>query len=130
MKKYITPLLLGIICGLVISHFVVTPLLNKPPKYYSEEHENITVGIAVGEEGYYCTFSDVTLEFYEGSVVNIEITDPTLLAFVHSENWDGGYYVYSYTEIQELIETLRKYPELEDLVNTLEHGLLMTEAST
>ena len=101
-------------------------------KTYDDYHNNITVGISVGEEGYYSTYADVVLHYYRGNLADIEIIDPTLLAFKHSEDWDGGYYVYDYTVIQEIITVLRQSddPQLQMIADELEHGLLMTEAST
>ena len=90
------------------------------------------VGIRVGEEGYYSMFADATLTYYNGELTEIELDNPVLLAFSASENWDGGYYVYSYEEISSIIETLQQYddPELHAIIEQLQRGLLMIEAST
>lgn len=106
------------------------PVEEEPIVTYDEYYPNICAGITVGEEGYYSMFADVELHYYKGELADVELSNPVLLAFRHSEDWDGGYYVYSYEEIQAIIEVLKQYPELSDIVNELEQGLLMTEAST
>lgn len=68
--------------------------------------ENIVVGISVGEEGCYCLMADVTLGYYEGEVVEIGITDPALLSFQVSENFDYGVYIFSLTEGDAMLESL------------------------
>ena len=68
--------------------------------------ENIVVGISVGENGYYCLMADVTLGYYEGEVVEIGITDPALLSFQVSENFDYGVYIFSLTEGDAMLESL------------------------
>ena len=69
-------------------------------------YDNIVVGISVGENGYYCLMADVTLGYYEGEVVEIGITDPALLSFQVSENFDYGVYIFSLTEGDAMLESL------------------------
>lgn len=68
--------------------------------------ENIVVGISVGEEGYYCLMADVKPGYYEGELVEIAITDPALLSFQVSENFDYGVYIFSLTEGDAMLESL------------------------
>ena len=68
--------------------------------------ENIVVGISVGEEGYYCIMADVKPGYYEGELVEIAITDPALLSFQVSENFDYGVYIFSLTEGDAMLESL------------------------
>lgn len=68
--------------------------------------ENIVVGISVGEEGYYCLMADVKPGYYEGELVEIAITDPALLSFQVSENFDYGVYIFSLTEGDAMLERL------------------------
>lgn len=68
--------------------------------------DNIVVSISVGEKGYYCLMADVTLGYYEGEVVEIGITDPALLSFQVSENFDYGVYIFSLTEGDAMLESL------------------------
>ena len=106
------------------------------PVYRSEQTGRITVGIQIGEEGYYSTFADAEISYLDDEIVDIVIYDPTLLAFRASEDWPGGYYVHSYEEITKIIEQLEELrgaaPEekLNEIIDALQHGLLMTEAST
>lgn len=106
------------------------------PVYRSEQTGRITVGIQIGEEGYYSTFADAEISYLDDEIVDIVIYDPTLLAFRASEDWPGGYYVHSYEEITKIIEQLEDLrgvaPEekLNEIIEALQHGILMTEAST
>lgn len=106
------------------------------PVYHSETIDRLTVGIQIGEEGYYSTYADAEISYLDDEIVDIVIYDPTLLAFRASEDWPGGYYVHSYEEITKIIEQLEELrgvaPEekLNEIIDALQHGLLMTEAST
>ena len=105
-------------------------------EYTTETYNQITVGIAVGEEGYYTAWADAELNYMDGSLVNIDILQPTLLAFRASEKWAGGYMVHSVEEINKTIEKLEALrgmvPDeaLDEIIETLKNGLEMTEAST
>ena len=93
------------------------------------------VGISVGETGFYSCFADARLCYHKNELIDIEIMNPVLLSFRASERWAGGYYVYSYEEIQNIIKILKSYdmtsfPELASVIETLDYGLLMTQAST
>lgn len=88
------------------------------------------VDIAVGQEGYYSFLGDIRLHLYEEKVTGVELSDLRLMSFHHSEAWAGGYYVYSYDDIQSVIDTLRSHPELHEETALLEQGFLVTEAST
>jgi hypothetical protein len=99
-------------------------------KTYDDYHNQMIVDIGVGEEGFYSTYADVVLHYYRGELSYIYVKDPVLLAFRHSEKWEGGYHVYSHAEIEAIIERLQEYPELEDIVHDLEYGLFMDNAST
>ena len=55
------------------------------PVYRSEQTGRITVGIQIGEEGYYSTFADAEISYLDDEIVDIVIYDPTLLAFRASE---------------------------------------------
>jgi len=106
------------------------------PVYSSEQTGRITVGIQIGEEGYYSTCADAEISYLDGEIVDIVIYNPTLLAFRASEDWPGGYYVHSVEEIEQIREQLEDLrgivPEekLNEIIDALQHGLLMTEAST
>ena len=99
------------------------------------DYEKMCVGISVGETGFYSCFADARLCYHQNELIDIEIMNPILLSFRASERWVGGYYVYSYEEIQNIIKILKSYdttsfPELTSIIETLDYGLLMTQAST
>ena len=99
------------------------------------QYERMCVGISIGETGYYSCFADAKLRYSKEELIDIEIIDPILLSFHASERWEGGYYVYSYREIREIIDSLNNCdteacPEMSSIIDVLEHGLLMTQAST
>lgn len=106
------------------------------PVYRSEQTSRITVGIQIGEEGYYSAFADAEVSYLDDEIVDIVIYDPTLLAFRASENWPGGYYIHSVEEVEQILEQLEDLrgivPEetLNEIIEALQHGILMTEAST
>lgn len=114
-----------------------TPEASGPQwNWTTETYDRITVGISVGEEGFYSAWADAELTYMDGSLVNIDILQPTLLAFRASEKWPGGYMVHSVEEINKTIEKLEALrgmvPDetLDEIIETLKNGLEMTEAST
>lgn len=109
-----------------------TETISWAERFSTENAERVVVGIAVGEEGFYSFWADAEVTRFDDEITEMVLTDPTLLAFCHSENWDGGYYMYDYTVIQDLITVLRQYddPQLQAIADELERGLLMTEAAT
>lgn len=101
-------------------------------RFTTEDAGRICVGIKVGEEGYYSLWADAEVQYFDGKLDGINPDNLTLLAFKHSENWDGGYYVYDRTEIEEIISILLQSDdkEMQIIADRLMQGLLMTEAST
>lgn len=85
---------------------VVSDNTSAPADNENDAVDNVVVGISVGEKGYYCLMADVSLGYYEGEVVEIGITDPALLSFQVSENFDYGVYIFSLTEGDAMLESL------------------------
>lgn len=106
------------------------------PSYVTRTFDNRTVGIQIGEEGYYSTYADIEVTYINDDVIDVEIIQPVLLAFRASEKWPGGYYVHSVEEIEQIIEqleALRDYvpdEDLDSIIEALKSGCLMIEAST
>lgn len=91
------------------------------PDNENDVADNIVVGISVGEDGYYCLMADVELGYYEGDIVEIGITDPALLSFQVSENFDYGVYIFSLTEGDAILETLAEV--MQELESTGQNEL-------
>jgi hypothetical protein len=93
---------------------------------------SVCVDISVGETGYYGLVSNVELQYYKNELTNIKLYNPTLLSFKASERWNGGYYVYSFDDVQQIIKALRESdsPDVESIIDALQSGLLITQAST
>ena len=98
---------------------------------------DVIVDITVGESGIYDTLCHyVKLTYKDGKVTEIEVNDPKLLAFRVSEKWFGGVRLYHENEIEEIIQGLRNVnyfydnADLADLIDQLEGGIMMMEAST
>lgn len=68
--------------------------------------ECVPVGITVNEDGYYCIFADVDIDFYEGEISNIEITETALLSFQVSSLYGGGVYVIGIDDGAQIIDSL------------------------
>ena len=101
-------------------------------RFTYENEKSVCIGIQVGEEGYYSLWADTELTYFDGKLTEAELSNLVLLAFQHSEDWDGGYYVLDYAVVQDMITCLRQYddPALQRIADELEQGLLMTQAST
>ena len=130
MKKYVTAICIAVI-GCVMFMILFMFLLTDRYQVTPSEVERMPVGIKVGEEGYYSVMADVELVYYKGEIAEVYLDNPTLLAFRVSENWDGGAVVYDYAEVERIIAYLKTLEyDCDDLIEFLERGLILTEAST
>lgn len=130
MKKYVTAICIAVI-GCVLFMILFMFLLTDRYQVTPLEVERMPVGIKVGEEGYYSVMADVELVYYKGEIAEVYMENPVLLAFRVSENWDGGAVVYDYAEVERIIAYLKTLNyDCDDLIEFLEHGLILTEAAT
>jgi uncharacterized protein YceK len=102
------------------------------PVYRSETIDWLTVGIQIGEEGYYSTYAGAEISYLGDEIVDIVIYDPVLLAYHVSEQWNQGARIYDEAEISEILDLLKAMnnPDLQEIIERLEKGLLLTEAAT
>lgn len=137
MKKWYILTVVLLLIALVVTACGQKPAEAKSPERNTEVWQNVLVGISVGETGYYSTQTKCAeLSYYDGKLTVIEITDPTLLAFQVSEYWFGGVRLYHNNSIESVIDELKRLNEtyqsedLQDIIDELERGLLLIEAST
>lgn len=78
------------------------PVTEKEDEYY----EQICVDIATKGDGYYSTFSDVTIAYYKDEISYILIENPTLLAFKVSDQYEGGVCLIDGVELEQMIQSL------------------------
>ena len=99
-------------------------------KTVATKAERVDVLIKTNDNGYYNFWADVESVEHEGKLSELVISHPVLLAFQVSDKYEQGARVYSEAEIQRLISILRTIPDTEEIIEALERGLLLTEAST
>lgn len=80
-------------------------------KERTEHYEDICVDIGVNEDGYYGTYADVDINYYDGAVSWIYVKDPTLLAFNVSSEYENGVFIMSGTEGDSLVKVLKETVE-------------------
>lgn len=83
-----------------------------------EYYERICVDIATKDGGFYSTFSDVTIIYYDNVAYNVRISDPTLLAFKVSDTYDGGVCLIDGAEIEQVIQQLTDAKSALDEMDT------------
>lgn len=136
MKKWYILAIVLLIIALVIT---ACGKVEKPSKQDDRQvvETDVIVDITVGESGIYDTLCHyVKLTNKDGKVTEIEVNDPKLLAFRVSERWFGGVRLYHENEIEEIIQELRNInyfyenADLADVIDQLEGGIMMMEAST
>ena len=135
MKKWYVVAIILLLIALVIT---ACGKAEKPGKQDGQVIEtDVIVDITVGESGFYDTLCHyVKLTYKDGKVTEIEVNDPKLLAFRVSEWWFGGVRLYHENEIEEIIQELRNInyfyesADLADVIDQLEGGIMMMEAST
>ena len=68
--------------------------------------EYAIIDIAVGEDGMYVLYAEVSVELLDGEPVGVVICDPALLAFQVSSRFDNGVFLFNLTEGYNAIDTL------------------------
>lgn len=68
-----------------------------------ERYESVVVDISSKDGGFYTTYADVEVNYYDGSVASVVVKDPTLLAFQVPDSYDGGATVLSGAEVNQLL---------------------------
>lgn len=71
-----------------------------------EYYERICVDISTKGDGFYSTFSDVEIHYYEDDISYILIDNPTLLAFKVSDQYEGGVCLIDGVEVEQMIQNL------------------------
>lgn len=101
-------------------------------RFMKEDVGRIGVGIHVGNTGFYSLEADAEVQYFDGKIDGINLDNLTLMAFRVSEKWNGGARIYDESEISEILDILRSMndPDLQEVIERLEQGLLLTEAST
>uniref|UniRef100_A0AAU8AXS5 Uncharacterized protein n=1 Tax=Dulem virus 37 TaxID=3145755 RepID=A0AAU8AXS5_9CAUD len=102
--------------------------------------QNVIIDIANDNNGYYELMADVTVSFDDdGMITWVAAEDAVVLAFQVSDYYEGGVYVYSGTEMDELLSALKAIAEnadsndaedLQDIIERLENGGPIEGAST
>lgn len=69
--------------------------------------EGVTVDVEVNGDGHYTYLADVAVDFGEDGLIQaVTVENTALLAFSVSSLYEGGVYLYSGTEMQEVIAQL------------------------
>ncbi len=105
--------------------------------------EHICVDIAVNQSGFYSLFADAELQYHDGEIDCIYITNPALLAFQVSEQFGGGVYLLNLDEGEYIVDALTEIAntmkgkgednlaeQLEYIINTITESGPITNAST
>lgn len=110
------------------------------PDERTEEYEHAIVDIE-NNGGHYSLMTKVTIEYYDGEVVNIFIDEPALLAFQVPEEYTNGVGIVDGNDVLDLTSQIHTYlatndvdEETKDLlcniVQWLDDIALLTSAST
>lgn len=110
------------------------------PDERTEEYEHAIVDIE-NNGGYYSLMTKVTIEYYDGEVVNIFIDEPALLAFQVPEEYTNGVGIVDGNDVLDLTSQIHTYLATNDvdeetkgllcnIVQWLDDIALLTSAST
>ena len=101
----------------------------------TDHFEKVCVDIAVNDDGYYATYTDMDIHYADGEISWVLIDQPTLLAYEVSSAWDGGICLLSGKESKEMSSALKKAKKLaknngdKELLKELEGALSVLEES-
>ena len=87
-----------------------------------EKYDNLCVNITTKGGGDYATFSNVELDYYDGKLSCIYISNPTILSYKVSDTYNGGVCLISGAEIKDILSLLNdsKYIDDESIQKVLE----------
>lgn len=69
-----------------------------------ESYESMIVDIESKDGGFYSTYADLTLHYYDGDLSYVTVSTPTLLSFKVPEKYEDGVVIFSGYELNKLIE--------------------------
>ncbi|MCC8076851.1 MAG: hypothetical protein LIO60_00630 [Oscillospiraceae bacterium] len=99
--------------------------------------ESVVVNVETDNNGYYEFWADATVYFNDDGVIEwINLEDPVLLAFQVSDDYEGGVYIYSAAEMDEILVALTEALELgetdllQSVIDSLSTGGPIEGAST
>lgn len=69
-----------------------------------KSYESMIVDIESKDGGFYSTYADLTLHYYDGDLSYVTVSSPTLLSFKVPDKYEDGVVVFSGTELNKLIE--------------------------
>lgn len=110
------------------------------PDERTEEYEHAIVDIE-NNGGHYSLMTKVTIEYYDGEVVNIFIDEPAVLAFQVPETYNNGVGIVDGNDVLDLTSQIHTYLATNDvdeetkgllcnIVQWLDDIALLTSAST
>lgn len=110
------------------------------PDERTEEYECVIVDVE-DNGGHYCLMTKVTIEYYDGEVVNIFIDEPAVLAFQVPEKYNNGVGIVDGNDVLDLTSQIHTYLATNDvneetkgmlcnIVQWLDDIALLTSAST
>ena len=110
------------------------------PDERTEEYEHAIVDIE-NNGGHYSLMTKVTIEYYDGEVVNIFIDEPAVLAFHVPEKYNNGVGIVDGNDVLDLTSQIHTYLATNDvdeetkgllcnIVQWLDDIALLTSAST
>ena len=110
------------------------------PDERTEEYEHAIVDIE-NNGGHYSLMTKVTIEYYDGEVVNIFIDEPAVLAFQVPEKYNNGVGIVDGNDVLDLTSQIHTYLSTNDvdeetkgllcnIVQWLDDIALLTSAST
>lgn len=110
------------------------------PDERTEEYEHAIVDIE-NNGGHYSLMTKVTIEYYDGEVVNIFIDEPAVLAFQVPEKYNNGVGIVDGNDVLDLTSQIHTYLTTNDvdeetkgllcnIVQWLDDIALLTSAST
>ncbi|MCD8015149.1 MAG: hypothetical protein LUG99_18640 [Lachnospiraceae bacterium] len=99
--------------------------------------ESVVVDVATDNNGYYEFWADATAYFNDDGVLEwLNLENTTLLAFQVSDDYEGGVYIYSAAEMDEILTALTEALEsgetdsLQSVIDSLSTGGPIEGAST
>ena len=110
------------------------------PDERTEEYECV-IGDVEDNGGHYSLMTKVTIEYYDGEVVNIFIDEPAVLAFQVPEKYNNGVGIVDGNDVLDLTSQIHTYLATNDvdeetkgllcnIVQWLDDIALLTSAST